>query len=243
MSASIYLLSKREVNDDNIKSAEDMLNVFRDTFETLYGVAAVTLNVHLLRHYCHIVKSSGPLWCHSLFGFETNMGVLKRYYLGGSNVLEQIADKYVISKSQHEKISRDQALKYAINLHERNQYDGLIIQHGFSTDGIIYKSTQVSNGTEIFKSMASKPTRCIDFFLQMNDGSFGTALFYIIKQGKIFVLFNKYKAVKCNYHLTEVESTKSVLISPFESIDQKLLFLTFGTINVIAAEPNKYEKS
>lgn len=77
----------------------------------------------------------------------------------------------------------------------------------------------------------------------MNDGMIGTSQFYVIKDKKIFVLLNVYKVVKVSYHLREVVATNEFLVFPFESIKEKLLFLTFDTINVIAKEPNKYEKS
>lgn len=243
LSASIYLLSQRVVNENDIESSKQMLNNFCDTFEKYYGIAAVTINIHILRHYGDIVRNTGPLWCHSLFGFESNMGILTKYYLGGTNVLEQIAQKYVIAKSQCERPLRDQETKYAINLCKSSQHDNLLIQHGFSTDGIINKTTQVSKRNEVFKSVASKPTKCIDFFLQMKDGTVGAAEFYVIKDENIFVLINVYKEVKRNFHLREVSATNIFLVFPFESIHEKLLFLSFGTFNVIAVEPNKYEKS
>lgn len=76
-----------------------MLIQFCDLYEQYYGLSAVTMNLHLLRHYAFAVRNTGPLWSSSLFGFETNMGVLKKYYSGGRFVLNQIAEKYVISKS------------------------------------------------------------------------------------------------------------------------------------------------
>lgn len=244
LSASIYLLSQRVVSENDIKLSEQMLNNFCDTFEKYYGIAAVTMNVHLLRHYSDIVRNTGPLWCHSLFGFESNMGVLTRYYLGGTNVLEQIADKYVIAKSQCEKLSsREHGMKCTINLHKKSKHDNLLIQQGLSTDGTINKSTHVSVRNEVFKSLESKATSCADFFLELKDGTIGVAQFYVIKNENFFVLLNIYDEVKKNYHLREVRATNNFMVFPFESIKEKLLFLTFGTIDVITAEPNKYEKS
>lgn len=98
-SAAVYMLCKEKVTNEDIDIAERMLTEFCDLFENYYGLSAITLNVHLLRHYGLIVRQSGPLWCHSLFGFESNMGVLAKFSSGGSNVLDQIGEKYIISKS------------------------------------------------------------------------------------------------------------------------------------------------
>lgn len=73
----------------------------------------------------------------------------------------------------------------------------------------------------------------------MKDGTLGIAQFYVIKDEKKFVLLNVYNEVKKNYHLIEVQATDQLLVLPFELIVQKLLFLTSGTIDVIAVEPNK----
>lgn len=102
---------------------------------------------------------------------------------------------------------------------------------------------QVKIGNVVFKSISSKPTGNIDYFLETNDGIFGTAEFYVIKKKEIFVLLNIYVEVKKNHHLCEVESTNTVSVYPFDFVKDKLILLTFGTTHVVAKEPNKYEKS
>lgn len=244
LSASIYTLSKSEVLESELNLSNQMLNDFCDMFEEYYGVSSVTMNIHLLRHYGHIVKKTGPLWCHSLFGFETNMGVLTRYCSGGVGVLEQIANKYIIAKSICDKPSRDQPLKFTINLKSSSEHDSLLIQHGLSgVDGHIAKSTQITKRRILFKSIASRPTKRVDYFLMMNDETIGTAQFYVIKDSRIFVLLEVYKIVKVSYHLKEVEPTQKFMIFPFDFIKEKLLFLTFDTFNIVAKEPNRYEKT
>lgn len=99
LSAAIYILCKSEIKENEIKLAERMLNEFCDLFEELYGNNKVTMNVHLLRHYGQIVRECGPSWAFSLFAFETNMGILSRYYVGGSNIIKQISEKYQLSVS------------------------------------------------------------------------------------------------------------------------------------------------
>lgn len=244
LSAAIYILSSTEISESEIQFAEELLTDFCDEFEKMYGVSAVTINLHLLRHYGSIVRKAGPLWCYSLFGFETNMGVLTRHSSGGANLLEQIAQKYIISKSQYEKKLIDNSPIYSVNFNSQSSYDSFLIQHGYSSkSGKVEKSTHIKVGNEIFKSISSKPTKHIDYFLEMSNGVIGTAQFYVIKEERVFVLLNVYAEVKKNYHLREVEATNQVSIYPFEFIKEKLILLTFGTKYVVAKEPNKYEKS
>lgn len=145
-------MNKSEILESEINLATEMLKDFCDKFEDYHGISAVTLSVHLLRHYGHIGKKSGPLWCHSLFGFESNMDVLTRYCSGGVKVLDQIANKYIIAKSVCKKEPCDQTLKFSINLHSISLQDDLLIQHGLSNDEKIEKSTQITKGKNVFKS-------------------------------------------------------------------------------------------
>lgn len=77
-SAAIYILSKSEINREDIGITGEMLDNFATDFQKFYATNAVTMNVHLLRHYSTGVLNSGPLWVNSLFAFESNMGKLKR---------------------------------------------------------------------------------------------------------------------------------------------------------------------
>lgn len=235
-SAAVYILCKEKITEAEIKSAEKMLSEFCDLFETYYGISAVTLNVHLLRHYGIIVRQTGPLWCHSLFGFETNMGVLSSYVSGGSRVIEQIAEKYIISKGFDAETSRNQTRKFVFDKNITKKYDQILHQH----DG---KCKSVTVGKTVFKSLESKSTKSIDYFLEMTDNNIGTALFYVIKNNEVYVLLNVYNIQKRNFHLAEVSRTEKTVLYPFDAINEKLIYLIFGTIEVVSKEPNKNEKS
>lgn len=245
LSAATYMLSKQKVQQNDIVMAEEMLDKFCDQFEKFYGANIVTMNVHLLRHFGHIVRKTGPLWCHSLFGFETNMGVLTKHYSGGINLLDQIAEKYIISKSIGEKITHNKIPTFKLNLFSKSRYDSLIDQHGLchKENKRINKTTHITIGKEIYKSMSNKSTKSIDYFFRTTDDSLGAAQFYIIKDNNIFVLFNIYIEVKRNFHLIEVEKSDIIVVLPFESLKEKLLLLNFGSICVVCSEANHYEKS
>lgn len=77
----------------------------------------------------------------------------------------------------------------------------------------------------------------------MVDGTLGVALFYVIKQTEIYVLFKIYRETKNNFHLREIQETKNYVIYPFKSIKQKLIYLKFATIEVVASEPNLCERT
>lgn len=60
----------------------------------------MTLNVHLSRPHGTLVGRTGPLWAHSVFEFESNMGTITIYSKHGPNVFERITEKYLIAKNK-----------------------------------------------------------------------------------------------------------------------------------------------
>lgn len=240
-SAAVYILCKSKINEDDIKKADQMLNEFCDSFEILYGTSVVTLNVHLLRHYALIARNAGPLWAYSLFGFESNMGVLARYSSNPANVVEQITEKYIISHSFNGENQPDNKPKFSISKNVTTEYDHILKQHGL--DEIDGKTTKIAKGKTLYKSILCKDTGSVDYFLEMKDGVIGSVIFYAIKDSKIFVLLNVYEVVKGNFHLKEIFATKNYILFPFEAIKDKLIHLQFGTINIVTVEPNKFEKT
>lgn len=102
LSAGMYILCKEKIKRHEISFASKMLVEFADEFEDIYGCGAVTMNIHVLRHYNEIIDNCGPLWCYGMFGFENNIGRLKNFVCGTTDVLSQIAHKYVISRDYDE---------------------------------------------------------------------------------------------------------------------------------------------
>lgn len=100
LSAGCYILCKEATSEDERKRASDLLTKFADEFEIIYGKGAVTMNIHLLRHYYNMIEQCGPLWAHSLFGFENNMGILKSSVNGTTDYLDQITKNYAASRTK-----------------------------------------------------------------------------------------------------------------------------------------------
>lgn len=240
LSAAIYLLNKKTVLGCEIELADELLNSFCDLCEKYYGLASITMNIHLLRHYAFVVRNNGPLWCHSLFGFETNMGVLKKYYNGGRFVVDTITDKYVIARSikTEEKMKKEPTVRVHLNAYD--EFDHILTESGLKN---YEKFAEVSIAHCIYKSIASTPSKVsIDYFFQMKSGQIGAAMFFLEEDSKIYVLIRLYDQVSRKYHMVEVKSTENYLIFPFESIQAKVIYLKFPFCEVVSTEPNFYEK-
>lgn len=98
LSTATYILCKENLCLDEVNEACQTLLEFANEFESIYGKAAVTMNIHLLKHYKECVLNCGPSWSYALFAFENNIGVLKKFVFGETDVLEQIAKKYAATK-------------------------------------------------------------------------------------------------------------------------------------------------
>lgn len=93
LSACVYRLLKSEIRYDELITIEDDLNRFVREYEVLYGKAAMTMNVHLISHLVQNVRNSGPLWCTSMFAFESNNGHLVKSF-HGTTEYRRIAPNY-----------------------------------------------------------------------------------------------------------------------------------------------------
>ena len=70
---------------EEISAAESMLSNFYKLIPELYGDTYCSHNVHLLSHLCKYVKLWGPLWTHSVFGYESKNGQIKHLFHGNDD--------------------------------------------------------------------------------------------------------------------------------------------------------------
>lgn len=98
LSAATYILNKPTITIEEVNRACAMLEKFVDQFEGFYGADAITMNLHMLKHYRQNVLNGGPLWAHSMFGFECRMGDMKKCQRSKVCISEPTAKKYCLSK-------------------------------------------------------------------------------------------------------------------------------------------------
>lgn len=78
-------------NDVNVSYAEQLLNHFVSSFETLYGNKYISHNVHNLQHIAADVRKYGALDEFSTFRFENFIGMLIKLVKKGEKPLQQIS--------------------------------------------------------------------------------------------------------------------------------------------------------
>lgn len=243
LSAAIYILCKKEIQTNEIYSASEMLINFANEFEDIYGPGAMSMNVHLLKHYQAIIENCGPLWCYSMFGFENNIGRLKKYVCGTTDVLNQIAHKYVVKetisiegKNAYEKTPSFYQ-KSTINV-EKEHFNVLQSVDGFLK---IWKRAKIKG--EIYSSTYARVTKSIDYFVEMNENCIGKIVYFFDCNLIPKLLLRIYEKTYTRFHWTEVQETNTYEIYFPHDIEKKLLYFKVGSIEYISMEPNSYARA
>lgn len=77
-------------------ASSDLLSQFVIEMQNLYGLDAMTFNVHQLLHLSKSVQKLGPLWAHSTFVFESGNGSLLKLISDANGVPLQVAERFVM---------------------------------------------------------------------------------------------------------------------------------------------------
>lgn len=245
LSAAIYILCQNKIETSEVERASEMLIQFADEFENIYGPGAITMNLHILRHYGPMVRNCGPLWSYSMFGFESNIGHLKNYVCGTSDVLNQIAHKYSISSDLEKKTDacerwNDEFYQQSTIFVKKEHLDALEIEGVVLNSSILKIWRRARVAGEVLTSIYANETKSIDYFVQCKNGRIGKIVFFfeynIIPKLLLHIYEKKYQ----NYHWCEISKSDSFEVCATTQIEKKLLYFNVGSIEYITNEPNSY---
>lgn len=93
----IFLLLKDNISRDDLKVAMSNLSQFVYQVEELYGLEAMTFNIHQLVHLPQSVLQLGPLWSHSTFVFESGNGSLLNLVSDANGVPLQVLERFTMT--------------------------------------------------------------------------------------------------------------------------------------------------
>ena len=88
---AMHILLQSKIKEVQIDAAEQMLKDYYKMLPELYGDTSCTLNAHSLIHLTTYVRIWGPLWTHSMFGFESLNGHLTSMIHSKYRVAEQLS--------------------------------------------------------------------------------------------------------------------------------------------------------
>ena len=86
----IGILCSDSIVNDNLSSADSLLQGFVLLMGILYAPTKCTMNVHLLQHLAYYVSRRGLIWAYSCFAFEGMNAFIKPLVHGTHHVMEQI---------------------------------------------------------------------------------------------------------------------------------------------------------
>lgn len=249
LSSACYLLSKKKIQQEEIKVARSRLNEFVNSYEILYGREMVTMNVHLARHLTMTVEHLGPLWANSAYSFEANNGVIvKSNNSTNHSLLHQLAWKYTMrqtikSVKEEEKMndfsmSGEKTIKITA---EESELFGYTFNHPPKNFLQIYKSVVV-RGIK-FTSLESKEISTVDYFVRLKDESIASIRFYVIFDFNLYALVNIYEIVNKIDHFIGIKCSQLKKIVQFNTISEKMLHLNFSQDEFVTTLPNRFEKT
>ena len=91
LSEGIHILLRSCIDTEDLKRAEEVLDLFYKEYSTLYGEGSCGLNVHNIGcHLAYYVKQWGPLFGWHCFGFEDYNARILDYAHGTGDVTSQI---------------------------------------------------------------------------------------------------------------------------------------------------------
>lgn len=232
LSAGCYILCKEAISEDGKKRACDLLTNFADEYEEIYGAAAITMNIHLLKHYYHMINQCGPLWAYSLFGFENHIGVLKASVNGTTDYLDQIGKNYAASRTNLSECVKPLENR-GIELKNKSYIE---------SEKLTVWTTLIMNGSH-YSSFHSKPTKSIDYFIKTTDNKIGKVMYYFDKNTIKVFLLHIHTTIFENYHWVEVEGTDNYEVYDCRDIAKKLLYFKVGVREWTTQEPNRFTRS
>lgn len=249
LSAATFILSQKEVKKTDVKVACDILISFANEFEEIYGQGAISMNLHLLRHYHNMILNCGPLWSYNLFGYENNIGELKKYVCGTTDVLMQITRKYVISRSSPQKLilSQKDNSKYidasqpkTITINQ--EYVEVLQNSGMIASGQttikIWRRIKIKGQT--YTSTNAVETKSADYFVRVSGNRIGKIEFYFGNNSAPSFLLKLYEITFENFHWNEIQSLNSFEICSCNEIEEKLLYLKVESLEYVTKEPHTY---
>lgn len=190
LAAATYILCQKEITIDEVSQACQMLVSFCNEFEDIYGPGAVTMNVHLLKHYYDVIMQCGPLWSYWMFGFENQIGTLKSLVNGTTDVLMQIASKFEhfqnIDLDEIEATNDIQISSHYVyqrtKINLKSEYLAALVDCEEISYGQnlleIWKRLRIKR--EIYSCTHATVTKSIDYFIQTTDNEIGMIEFFFI---------------------------------------------------------------
>ncbi|XP_067217132.1 uncharacterized protein [Linepithema humile] len=99
LSTATNILLQKSITREEVFQAHKLFLCYMYLFQKYFDKENMVYNIHLLSHICKGVLNWGPLWTHNSFLYEGQNRHLMQLYHSPSNVILQIARKFLIYTS------------------------------------------------------------------------------------------------------------------------------------------------
>lgn len=248
LSSATYILSKTKITKDELKSAEEKLRKFVNSFQHYFGINNMVMNVHLLIHLADCVRFLGPLWVYSLYEFESFNGKLKNYAKQSQDILSSVAVKFILEssmKKEERKPRKNGNLDHPINDDLPKEEINLLHKSNIQLENEIKFNVFLSvwiNGTHFTSMKYQRPKKTINYFVQTKDNKYGKIKYFIYKGEEALAIIKEYRICNSIIHINEFELTNENFICPVNLIREQLIYMYIRNKHYAVARPNVYER-
>ena len=88
------LICRRKILREDLAKIDDLVKMFSEKFENLYGKNSLTPNIHLLGHITDCIKEHGPVYAFWLYTFERMNGILGSFPTNNHDVTVQLMRRF-----------------------------------------------------------------------------------------------------------------------------------------------------
>lgn len=209
---SLYILLQEKSHISELEKADIHLHKFVFETQSLYGIRAMTYNLHLLLHLTESVVNWGPLWTNSTFPFET-----QNYYLlkaiKSSNGVTQQTVRYINMVHSMFVVENfvGRAAKTEVLLYCRDVLTAKV-KNVFRSDGIVYFG-KVLIHDEVLSSLSSSST----FYYKMvkDKCQYESSMITKVRSNNSFILLSngQFACIHCFIVNSDNELTLCSIVS------------------------------
>lgn len=243
LSSSIYKLLSPIITENDLKEVKEKLNEFVRDYEDYYGKENMTMNVHSLLHLVDCVKNFGPLFCYSMFPFESYNGLLKRFVVAPTDVLYQIATRYIVYKMvQTDEINEQSAvLRNETNVTFEN--DHLRAFEEADVQPIMCYACFNRNGVKFTSKVYTKAKKTTNYFVITESGIIGSVQFYFTCGSKSYAMIQNMIIYKTVDQIRKVNFTNEYQVIQTEEIKDRCIYIQMLKKDYIVYRPNSVERN
>lgn len=246
LSSAIYQLLEPSISPNDLEIVEKKLNNFVQEYQIYYGKINMTMNVHSLLHLVDCVKNFGPLYCYSMFSFESYNGVLKNFVSAPTDVLHQITTKYVASKTlDFRKVSMNadkNTLKNEIDVKfEKDHFDAF--EKADLKGNIECYACFVRNTSKFASKLYKKAVKTADFYVYTTSGLIGAVHFYCTSGYESYAMVEIFEIYKTVNQIKKVRPTNECRIIRTGDIIDRCIYIQVCQKDYIVMRPNSYERN